>query len=70
MVQAHFGAGADERNLDLIGQFTREDGDGELRPTDQLLNAIYLTQQAVRAESGRREEIAELLIRPLDTRQR
>ncbi|MET7620821.1 AAA family ATPase [Streptomyces sp. NPDC005408] len=70
MVQAHFGAGADELNLDLIGQFTREDGDGELRPTDQLLNAIYLTQQAVRADAGRREEIAELLIRPLDTRQR
>jgi MoxR-like ATPase len=70
MVQAHFGAGADELNLDLIGQFTREDGDGELRPTDQLLNAIFLTQHAVRQEPGRREEIAELLIRPLDTRQR
>ncbi|MEU9606214.1 MoxR family ATPase [Streptomyces sp. NPDC048057] len=70
MVQAHFGAGADERNLDLIGRFTREDGDGELRPTDQLLNAIYLTHHAARAEPGRREEIAELLIRPLETRQR
>ncbi|MFI1015320.1 AAA family ATPase [Streptomyces sp. NPDC020965] len=70
MVQAHFGAGSDERNLDLIGRFTSEDGDGELRPTDQLLNAIYLTQHTVRTEPGRREEIAELLIRPLDTRQR
>jgi MoxR-like ATPase len=70
MVQAHFGAGADELNLDLIGRFTDEDGDGELRPTDQLLNAIYLTQHAVRTEPGRRQEIAELLIRPLDTRQR
>ncbi|MFI1869205.1 AAA family ATPase [Streptomyces jumonjinensis] len=70
MVQAHFGAGADERNLDLINRFISEDGDGELRPTDQLLNAIYLTQHTVRAEQGRREEIAGLLMRPLDTRQR
>ncbi|MER6911642.1 MoxR family ATPase [Streptomyces sp. NPDC000594] len=68
MVQAHFGTGADERNLDLIGRFTSEDGDGELRPTDQLLNAIYLTQHTVRTEPGRREEIAGLLMRPLDTR--
>ncbi|GLF94609.1 AAA family ATPase [Streptomyces yaizuensis] len=70
MVQAHFGTGADERNLDLIGRFTSEDGDGELRPTDQLLNAIYLTQHTVRGEPGRREEIAGLLMRPLDTRRR
>ncbi|WP_197356628.1 AAA family ATPase, partial [Streptomyces clavuligerus] len=70
MVQAHFGTGADEHNLDLIGRFTSEDGDGELRPTDQLLNAIYLTQHTARTEPGRREEIAGLLMRPLDTRRR
>ncbi|MGV9313041.1 AAA family ATPase [Streptomyces sp. NPDC003691] len=70
MVQAHFGAGADEQHLDLISRFTSEDGDGELRPTDQLLNAIYLTQHAGRAEPTRREEIAGLLMRPLETRQR
>ncbi|MEU3603224.1 MoxR family ATPase [Streptomyces sp. NPDC006798] len=70
MVRAHFGAGADERHLDLIARFTREDGDGELRPTDQLLNAIYLSQAAVRSDPARREEIAALLMRPLDTRQR
>ncbi|MFE7134132.1 AAA family ATPase [Streptomyces sp. NPDC057638] len=70
MVQAHFGAGADEHNLDLINRFTSDGAEGELRPTDQLLNAIYLTQYAVRTEPGRREEIADLLIRPLDTRHR
>ncbi|MEU5162463.1 MoxR family ATPase [Streptomyces sp. NPDC020875] len=70
MVRAHFGTGADERHLDLIDRFTREDGDGELRPTDQLLNAIYLSQAAVRSDPARREEIAALLMRPLDTRQR
>ncbi|MFI2208489.1 AAA family ATPase [Streptomyces sp. NPDC020141] len=70
MVQAHFGAGADEGNLDLIGRFTSEDGDGELRPTDQLLNAIYLTQHTVRTDPTRREEIAGLLMRPLDPRRR
>ncbi|MCM2388018.1 AAA family ATPase [Streptomyces albipurpureus] len=70
MVQAHFGVGADELNLDLIGHFTSEDGDGELRPTDQLLNAIYLTQHTLRTEPDRREEIADLLMRPLDIRHR
>ncbi|MEU1072356.1 MULTISPECIES: MoxR family ATPase [unclassified Streptomyces] len=69
-IQAHFGAGADERNIDLVGRFTRDDGDGELRPTDQLLNAIFLTQQVSEEGPERREEIAELLLRPLDTRQR
>ncbi|MFF1481847.1 AAA family ATPase [Streptomyces sp. NPDC058301] len=69
-VQAHFGPGADERNVDLLSRFTRDDGDGELRPTDQLLNAIFLTQQVSEEGPERREEIAELLLRPLDTRQR
>lgn len=69
-VQAHFGPGADERNVDLLSRFTRDDGDGELRPTDQLLNAIFLTQQVTEEGPERREEIAELLLRPLDTRQR
>ncbi|MFD9795471.1 AAA family ATPase [Streptomyces sp. NPDC059070] len=69
-VQAHFGPGADERNVDLLSRFTRDDGDGELRPTDQLLNAIFLTQQVRDEGPERREEIAELLLRPLDTRQR
>ncbi|MBD0747599.1 MoxR family ATPase [Streptomyces sp. CBMA152] len=69
-VQAHFGPGADERNLDLLSRFTRDDGDGELRPTDQLLNAIFLTQQVRDEGPERRQEIAELLLRPLDTRQR
>ncbi|MFI1963884.1 AAA family ATPase [Streptomyces pathocidini] len=70
MVQAHFGPGADERHLDLIGLFTQGTRAGELRPTDQLLNAIFLTQYAAREEHGRREDIAELLMRPLDQRQR
>ncbi|MEV6314779.1 MoxR family ATPase [Streptomyces sp. NPDC051776] len=70
MVQAHFGAGSDERNLDLISLFAQGTRSGELRPTDQLLNAIFLTQYAAREERDSREDIADLLMRPLDQRQR
>ncbi|MFF8641760.1 AAA family ATPase [Streptomyces sp. NPDC015345] len=66
MVLAHFGAGSYDTNLDLVDQFTDAESDGALRPTDQLLNAIFLAQHAARQQPERREEIAGLLMRPLD----
>ncbi|MFC9505853.1 AAA family ATPase [Streptomyces sp. NPDC057002] len=66
LVQAHFGQGSYDANRDLVDRFTRAETDGALRPTDQLLNAIFLAQHAARDESGRREEISDLLMRPLD----
>ncbi|MEU8889594.1 MoxR family ATPase [Streptomyces sp. NPDC048442] len=57
MVQAHFGERADETHQDLVDLFTEDNG-GELRPTDQLLNAIYLTRNAQQQGLGR------LLLRP------
>ncbi|MCT9143855.1 AAA family ATPase [Streptomyces violarus] len=66
LVQAHFGQGSYDANRDLVDRFTRAETDGALRPTDQLLNAIFLAQHAARDEAGRREEISDLLMRPLD----
>ncbi|MFI6346646.1 AAA family ATPase [Streptomyces sp. NPDC050560] len=66
LVQAHFGAGAYEDNHDIVEQFTEAEADGALRPTDQLLNAIFLAQHAARGAAGRRGELAQLLMRPLD----
>ncbi|GCB45990.1 MoxR family ATPase [Streptomyces sp. NL15-2K] len=65
LVQAHFGQDAHEANHDLVDRFTQAEADGALRPTDQLLNAIFLAQHAAR-DTTRREEISELLMQPLD----
>ncbi len=66
LVQAHFGQGAYDANRDIVDQFTRSEADGALRPTDQLLNAIFLAQYAARDGAHRREEISDLLMQPLD----
>ncbi|WP_369233412.1 AAA family ATPase [Streptomyces sp. R21] len=66
LVQAHFGSGSYEDNHDIVDQFTEAEADGALRPTDQLLNAIFLAQHAARDGRHRREEISELLMQPLD----
>ncbi len=70
LVQAHFGAGSYEDNHDIVDQFTEADADGALRPTDQLLNAIFLAQHAARDASRdtavQRADITELLMQPLD----
>jgi MoxR-like ATPase len=66
LVQAHFGDGSYEDNHDIVDQFTEAEADGALRPTDQLLNAIFLAQHAARDAADRREEISELLMQPLD----
>ncbi|MGW1022994.1 AAA family ATPase [Streptomyces sp. NPDC002577] len=68
LVQAHFGEGSDELHRDLLESFEEGDDDGRFRPTDQLLNAIFLTQYAAREDHVRREDIADLLMRPLEPR--
>jgi hypothetical protein len=65
MVGAHFGAADAERNDDLVRSFLGS-APGALRAADQLLNAVYLTQQAARQGGGDRQRLAELLMRPLD----
>jgi MoxR-like ATPase len=66
LVQAHFGQGSYDDNRDLVDRFTQAEADGALRPTDQLLNAIFLAQHAARGEVHRRGEISDLLMQPLD----
>lgn len=65
MVRAHFGEDDAEANDVLIRQFLQS-RPGALRTADQLLNAIYLTQEAVRGNESDRQRLAELLMRPLD----
>ena len=61
MVQAHFGEGAEETNEDLLALFTTDDT-GSPRPSDQLLNAIFLTHEVAGPGSPRRTELARLLM--------
>jgi MoxR-like ATPase len=65
MVRAHFGPADGDRNDVLIRQFLQS-SPGSLRAADQLLNAVYLTQQTVRDNEPDRQRLAELLMRPLD----
>ncbi|MFE2044067.1 AAA family ATPase [Streptomyces sp. NPDC059477] len=65
MVQAHFGDGADAEHQDLVEMFTADRG-GAPRPTDQLLNAIFLTQRVAPPGSPRRAELARLLMGSFD----
>ncbi|MBT2491291.1 MoxR family ATPase [Streptomyces sp. ISL-96] len=65
MVEAHLGSDAAIEGRDLIERFLGREP-GEIIAADQLLNALYLTQHAPRAERVTRERIAEMLMRPLD----
>ncbi|WP_030928875.1 AAA family ATPase [Streptomyces sp. NRRL S-646] len=65
MVRAHFGATDLSGSDRLISDFLQA-SPGSLRAADQLLNAIYLTQEAVRDSEPDRQRLAELLMRPLD----
>ncbi|MGX1881217.1 AAA family ATPase [Streptomyces sp. NPDC055287] len=65
MVEAHLGSNAATEGRDLIERFLGREP-GEIIAADQLLNALYLTQHAPRAERVTRERIAEMLMRPLD----
>ncbi|WP_326687994.1 MULTISPECIES: MoxR family ATPase [unclassified Streptomyces] len=69
MVHAHFGdEGAAERE-ELIHSFLTS-SPGSLRAADQLLNAVYLTQQAATGRDIDRERLSHLLMRPLDSGER
>ncbi|MFI9754830.1 AAA family ATPase [Streptomyces collinus] len=65
LVQAHFGTGTHEENTDLLELFATRDPGGGLRPTDQLLNAVFLAQHTAREDPDRRLDIADMLMRPL-----
>ncbi|MEV5315519.1 MoxR family ATPase [Streptomyces sp. NPDC052610] len=65
MVRAHFGDAPSAAHDALIRDFLRS-SPGALRAADQLLNAIYLTQEAARDSAPDRQRLAELLMRPLD----
>ncbi|MGX1133073.1 MoxR-like ATPase [Streptomyces glaucescens] len=65
MVRAHFGDVPSAEHDALIRDFLRS-SPGALRAADQLLNAIYLTQEAARDSAPDRQRLAELLMRPLD----
>ncbi|MFK4098549.1 AAA family ATPase [Streptomyces sp. NPDC019531] len=65
MVRAHFGEAGLPATDSLVRAFLQS-SPGSLRAADQLLNAIYLTQEAVRDSEPDRLRLAELLMRPLD----
>ncbi|MEV8589386.1 MoxR family ATPase [Streptomyces sp. NPDC051180] len=67
MIAAHLGteAAAGEGEQELVRRFLNREP-GEVIATDQLLNALYLTQHASRAERLTRERIADMLMQPLD----
>jgi MoxR-like ATPase len=65
MVRAHFGEAPTVPYDGLIRDFLQS-SPGALRAADQLLNAIYLTQEAARSSEPDRHRLAELLMRPLD----
>ncbi|MFE5485418.1 AAA family ATPase [Streptomyces sp. NPDC056527] len=65
MIEAHLGPEAATGEEGLVSRFLNRDP-GEVIATDQLLNAIYLTQHAPRTERVTRERIADMLMQPLD----
>lgn len=65
MVAAHLGEEALEEGAELIQRFLQREP-GEVVATDQLLNALYVTQRAAAAEQVTRNRLAEMLLRPLD----
>ncbi|CAM5320522.1 MoxR family ATPase [Streptomyces tanashiensis] len=67
MIEAHLGsdAASGDGEQGLVQRFLNREP-GEVIATDQLLNALYLTQHASRAERVTRERIADMLMQPLD----
>ena len=68
LVHAHFGEVGEAEREELIRSFLTS-SPGSLRAADQLLNAVYLTQQ-VTTPALDRERLAQLLMRPLDSGER
>ncbi|MEU5838445.1 MoxR family ATPase [Streptomyces diacarni] len=65
MVSAHLGEEALEEGAELVQRFLRREP-GQVIATDQLLNALFLTQRASGVERVTRDRLAEMLLRPLD----
>lgn len=65
MVTAHLGEEALAEGEEYIQRFLSRDP-GQVVATDQLLNALFLTQRAAGAERVTRSRLAEMLLRPLD----
>ncbi|MEE1938814.1 MoxR family ATPase [Streptomyces sp. TRM 70361] len=65
MVAAHLGEEALEEGAEIVERFLQREP-GQVIATDQLLNALYLTQRAAGAERVTRDRLAEALLRPLD----
>jgi hypothetical protein len=65
MVAAHLGEEAREAGEEYIDRFLGRDA-GQVVATDQLLNALFLTQQVAEEERVTRSRLAEMLLRPLD----
>ncbi|MGH3312316.1 MAG: AAA family ATPase [Streptomyces sp.] len=65
MVTAHLGEQALAEGEEYIQRFLSRDP-GQVVATDQLLNALFLTQRAAGAERVTRNRLAEMLLRPLD----
>jgi len=64
IVRAHLGQQALAASADLIGEFLQRRTSGELA-TDQLLNAIFVTMHSDLTHATSRQELADLLLRPL-----
>jgi MoxR-like ATPase len=64
IVQAHLGAEATREADDLVARFLARRERGELA-TDQLLNAVYLTQHAAREKGSDRDHLADIVLRHL-----
>jgi MoxR-like ATPase len=67
MVAAHLGEDALQEGAAYIERFLARDP-GQVVATDQLLNALFLTQRADGAEQVTRNRLAEMLLRRLDRR--
>lgn len=65
MVAAHLGEQALTDGAEYIERFLARDP-GQVVATDQLLNALFLTQSAGGAEQVTRSRLADMLLRPLD----
>jgi hypothetical protein len=63
-VRAHLGEQGLAESAELIDQFLQRRTSAELA-TDQLLNAIFVTMHSDLTHANSRDELADLLLRPL-----
>ncbi|WP_243794695.1 MoxR family ATPase [Saccharopolyspora gloriosae] len=66
IVEAHLGTAAQAAGEDLIDRFAERRNSGSLA-TDQLLNALYLTSAAAVDGNSSREQLADLIMRHLES---